>query len=60
MLGGFLYYITLRLFLNQARTGQSPASDWFLEIAFVYNVSMRVCACVRLCVCVCVCVSVYP
>jgi len=37
------------LFLNQAR-------DWFLEIAFVRDVSMLVHARVRVCVCVCVCV----
>ena len=32
-------------FLNQARA-------WFLEIAFVREVSMRVCVCVDVCVCV--------
>ena len=39
----------MRTFLNQA-------CAWFLEIAFVREVSMR--ACVRVCVCVCVCVYV--
>jgi len=38
-------------FLNQAHAGLWPAHDWFLEITFVRDVSMRVC------VCVCVCVS---
>ena len=32
-----------------------PARAWFLEIAFVREVSMRVC--VDVCVCMCVCVS---
>ena len=43
--------------LNQARAGCSlrPARAWFLEIAFVREVSMRVCVCV----CVCVCVDVW-
>ena len=41
----------LRQFLNQARAGRRPARAWFLEIAFVRGVSMRVC------VCVCGCVS---
>jgi len=35
------------LLLNQARAGQRPACNWFLEIAFVHDVSMRVCVCVR-------------
>jgi len=34
-------------FLNQAHTGRRPARDWFLEIAFVRDVSMLVCVCVR-------------
>ena len=34
------------VFLNQACTG--PAHAWFLEIAFVHEVSM--CACMRVCV----------
>ena len=38
--------------LNQARAGRRPARAWFLEIAFVREVSMRVC--VDVCVCVCV------
>ena len=38
------------LFLNQARAGHRPARAWFLEIAFVREVGMRVC--VRVCVCV--------
>jgi len=36
-------------FLNQMLASRI---DWFLEIAFVHNVSMRVCVCVCLCVCV--------
>jgi len=35
-----------RTFLNQARTGLRPTRDWFLEIAFVRDVCMRVCMCV--------------
>jgi len=31
-------------FLSQARAGQRPARDWFLEIAFVRDVSIFVCA----------------
>ena len=42
-------------FLNQARAGLRPARAWFLEIAFVREVSMRVCVCVCVCGCV-VCV----
>ena len=34
--------------LNQARTGLWPARDWFLEIAFVRDVSMLACMCVCL------------
>ena len=38
-------------FLNQARASQRPVCAWFLEIAFVHEVSMlvyvRVCVCVR-------------
>jgi len=46
-------------FSNQARAGLWPARDWFLEIAFVHDVCMRVRVCVRVCVCVCVvCVCV--
>ena len=30
-------------FLNQACAGLQPARDWFLEIAFVREVGMRVC-----------------
>jgi len=30
------------VFLNQARAGQRLVHDWFLEIAFVHDVSMRV------------------
>jgi len=51
------------MFLNQARAGQRPARDWFLEIAFVRDVSMLcvcVCACAHVCVCVCVCMCVCP
>ena len=44
------------LFLNQARAGRRPARAWFLRIAFVREVSMRVCVCVCVCVCGCVCV----
>ena len=29
---------------------------WFLEIAFVHDVGILVCACVCVCVCMCVCV----
>ena len=41
--------------LNQACTGY-----WFLEITFLYEVSIPacVCACVHACVCVCVCMCV--
>ena len=42
------------IFLNQARAGHRPARAWFLEIAFVREVSMRVCMCVCVDVCVCV------
>ena len=45
------------MFLNQARAGRRPARAWFLRIAFVREVSMRVCVDVCVCVCVCVCVS---
>ena len=38
--------------LNQARAGRRPARAWFLRIAFVREVSMRVCVCVWMCVCV--------
>jgi len=38
------------MFLNQARAGQSPARDWFLEITFVRDVSMLACVCVYVCV----------
>ena len=37
-------------FLNQARAGRRPARAWFLRIAFVREVSMRVCVCVDVCV----------
>ena len=40
------------MFLNQARAGRRPARAWFLRIAFVREVSMRVCVCVDVCVCV--------
>ena len=30
-------------FLNQVRAGRRPARTWFLEIAFVQEVSMRMC-----------------
>ena len=48
---------TIATFLNQARAGRRPARAWFLRIAFVREVSMRVCVCVCVCVCVDVCVS---
>jgi len=35
-------------FLNQVRAGRRLAHDWFLEIAFVRDVSML--ACVSVCV----------
>ena len=41
------------LFLNQARAGRRPARAWFLEIAFVREVSMHVCVCVCVWMCVC-------
>ena len=44
--------LVLLLFLNQARAGRRPARTWFLRIAFVREVSMRVCVCVWMCVCV--------
>jgi len=31
------------MLLNQARASLWPACDWFLEIAFVHDVSVRVC-----------------
>jgi len=43
-------------FLNQVRADWRLACDWFLEIAFVRDVCMRVHACVCVCVCVCACV----
>jgi len=62
--------IAIDHFLKQARAGWMPVRDWFLEIAFVRDVSMFVCvcvcvcacvrACVRVCVCVCVCVCPPP
>ena len=39
------------MFLNQARASQRLARAWFLEIAFVREVGMRVC--LRLSVCIC-------
>ena len=45
--------ITIQLLINQACDGQRPARTWFLEIAFVRKVGMRlcfVCVCVRACV----------
>jgi len=45
------------VFLNQACAGLWPARNWFLEIAFVRDVSMLARARARACVCVCVCVS---
>jgi len=35
-------------FSNQVRAGLGLARNWFLEIAFVRDVSMRVCVCVCL------------
>ena len=35
-----------KLLLNQARAGHRPARTWFLEIAFVQEVSVCVCVCV--------------
>jgi len=40
------YYSLFPYFLNQARAGRRPVRDWFLEIAFVRDVCMRVCVCV--------------
>jgi len=37
-------------FLNQVCAGQRPVCNWFLEIAFVCDVSMHVCMCVCVCV----------
>jgi len=34
------------MLLNQARAGLRLARDWFLEIAFVRDVSMCMCVCV--------------
>jgi len=39
----FNSYLVVLLLLNQARASQRSAHDWFLEIAFVRNVSMHVC-----------------
>ena len=36
----------LNVLLNQARAGRRPARAWFLRIAFVREVSMRVWMCV--------------
>ena len=44
-----LYSATILLtsfVINQGRIGLRPARVWFLEIAFVREVSMRVCLCV--------------
>ena len=43
-------FSTWILFLNQARAGRRPARTWF-RIAFVREVSMRVCVSVWMCVC---------
>ena len=53
----WIYCTSILNFLNQARAGLWPAHAWFLRIAFVREVSMRVCVCVCVCVCVDVCVS---
>ena len=46
-----LYCNWIRInFLNQARAGLRLARAWFLEIAFVREVSMCVCVCVDVCV----------
>jgi len=42
-------FVTLMLFLNQARAGLRSAYAWFLEITFVHDV----CMCAFVCVCVC-------
>ena len=47
--------------LNQARAGRRLVRTWFLEMAFVWEVSMCVCVlcvCVVCVCCVCVCVRV--
>ena len=53
--------IVIAKLLNQTCASQRPACAWFLEIAFVREVSMhaRVCVCVCVCVrvCACLCVS---
>jgi len=38
--------IAIPFFLNQLRACLRPARDWFLEIAFIHDVSMFVCVCV--------------
>jgi len=43
--------LVVSFLLNQARTGLWLARDWFLEIAFVRDMSMCVCVCVCVCVC---------
>ena len=43
------YFIHITEAFNQAHASLWPARAWFLEIAFVRNVSM--CVCMRACVC---------
>ena len=44
-----LIFKELKIFLNQARTGCKPAHTWFLEIAFVHKVGVRMWICVYVC-----------
>jgi len=48
-----MHYLIMMKFLNQACTGQRPAHNWFLEIAFVQDVCILVCVCVSVSVSVC-------
>ena len=63
-----LFHITLTVdnhLLINVCTSLCLAHAWFLEIAFIHNVSMQLCVCgcvflcVDVCVCVCVCVCFY-
>ena len=47
------------MFLSHAGTCQPQAAHtWFMEIAFVREVCVRVCARARACMCACVCICV--
>ena len=46
------HHLYLLEFLNQERAEHRLARAWFLKIASVMNVCMRVCVCVCACMCV--------